>query len=306
MIATTLPVHKKALQLTSQETACYNASVIVDFHTHIVPPDLKERRDELIREDQCLGALFSDPAAKMATAEELIASMDSDGIDVSVATNMGWSSLELCRETNDYLMESVARYPDRLVGFGMIDPRWEDAPAEIERCADGGLRGIGELMPHLQGYDLGDKDLMQPVVEATEKHNMIILTHSSEPVGHVYPGKGNVHPEMLYRFITNFPRQRIVCAHWGGGLPFYALMPEVGRAFENVWFDTAASPFLYKYDIFPRAVEIVGVEKILFGSDFPLITQKRIITGLDERTSLSEEVKERILGGNASALLGLG
>ncbi len=280
-------------------------SMIIDFHTHIVPPDLKERREDLAHEDHCLSSLFDDPAAKLATAEELIESMDRDGIDVSVATNMGWSSLELCQKTNDYLMESVSRYPDRLIGFGMIDPRWENAPAEIERCATGGLRGIGELMPHLQSFDLGDKDLMHPIVEAAKNHDMIILTHSSEPVGHIYPGKGNVHPEMLYRFITNFPEQPIVCAHWGGGLPFYALMPEVGKALENVWFDTAASPFLYKYNIFPLAVEQIGVDKILFGSDFPLITQKRIITGLAEKTSLSEKARDRILGENASALLGL-
>ena len=290
--------------MTPRKAACYNTSVIIDFHTHIVPPELKGNREELVYEDHCLGSLFSDPSARMATAEELIDSMDRDGIDISVATNMGWSSFYLCQKTNDYIMESVSKYPDRLVGFGMVDPRWKDAPAEIERCAKGGLRGIGELMPHLQGFDLGYKGLMKPLVEAVEKHDMIILTHSSEPVGHIYPGKGNVFPEMLHRFIINFPNARIVCAHWGGGLPFYALMPEVGRAFKNVWFDTAASPFIYKYDIFPRAVEIVGVEKILFGSDFPLITQKRIITGLNEKTSLSGEVKDRILGGNAFTLLG--
>ena len=279
--------------------------MIIDFHTHIVPPDLKENREDLAHDDHCLGSLFGDPTAKMATAEELIDSMDRDGIDMSVATNMGWSGLDLCRRTNDYLMESVARYPDRLIGFGMVDPRWKDAPAEIERCAKGGLRGIGELMPHLQDFDLGDKELMQPIVEVARDHDMIILTHSSEPMGHIYPGKGNVHPEMLYRFITSFPEQPIVCAHWGGGLPFYALMPEVGKALGNVWFDTAASPFLYKYNIFSLVVELIGIEKILFGSDFPLITQRRIIDELEQKTGLSVENKEFILGKNASVLLGL-
>ncbi len=280
-------------------------SVIIDFHTHIVPPDIIDRREELVHEDHCLGALFADPSAKMATAEDLIESMDRDGIDMSVAVNMGWLNRELCRKTNDYLMESINKYPDRLIGFGMVDPRWEDASAQVKRCANGGLRGIGELMPHLQGYDLGDKDLMEPVVEAAVKNSMIIMTHSSEPVGHIYPGKGNVHPEMLYRFITNFPEQQIVCAHWGGGLPFYALMPEVGRSLRNVWFDTAASPFLYKYDIFPKVSEIIGADRIFFGSDFPLISQNRIITGLHEKTTLSPEIKDSILGENAYRLLGL-
>lgn len=160
-------------------------------------------------------------------------------------------------------------------------------------------------MPHMQGFDLGDKALMSPVVEAAQEHNMIVLTHSSEPVGHIYPGKGNVLPETLYRFIVNFPSQRIVCAHWGGGLPFYALMPEVAEALENVFFDTAASPFLYRYKIFPCVAELVGTDKILFGSDYPLITQNRIIHSLRE-LSMPQESKDNILGENARRLLGIG
>jgi len=81
-------------------------------------------------------------------------------------------------------------------------------------------------------------------------------------------------------------------------------MPEVAEAIRNVSFDTAASPFLYKYEVFPRVAEIVGAEKILFGSDYPLITQSRIIKGLKE-VRISRESKAKILGENARAILGL-
>jgi predicted TIM-barrel fold metal-dependent hydrolase len=278
--------------------------VIVDFHTHIAPPEIKERRGDLLRQDPCFQALYADPKVNLATAEDLIASMEREAIDISVALNIGWSSPELCRRTNDYIMDSVSRYPDRLIGFCSVQPKSEDAAQEIERCARGGIRGIGELMPHMQGFDLGDKALMSPVIEAAQEHNMIVLTHSSEPVGHIYPGKGNVLPETLYRFITNFPSLRIVCAHWGGGLPFYALMPEVAEALQNVFFETAASPFLYRYEIFPRVAELVGADKILFGSDYPLITQMRIVTAIRE-LDMPQESKDNILGENARKLLGL-
>lgn len=266
---------------------------------------MKDQRDELVHEDHCLGSLFSDPKAAMATAEDLIESMDGDGIDISVVVNMGWSSFDLCYQTNDYILESISKYPKRLIGFCTIHPEWKEAPGEIERCARGGMRGIGELMPHLQGFDLGDKALMAPIVEVAQNSGMIIMTHSSEPVGHTYSGKGNVTPEMLYRFITNFPDARIVCAHWGGGLPFYALMPEVGEALNNVYFDTAASPFLYTYDIFQHVSEIAGTKKILFGSDYPLITQKRIVKRLIEEVDMSQVNKDRILGNNALKLFGM-
>ena len=278
--------------------------MIIDFHTHIVPPKIKERREDLVNEDPCFQALYSDPTTKLATADDLVTSMDKDGIDVSVALNIGWASPELCRQTNDYIMESISKYPDRIIGFCSVQPKSEDAGSEIKRCARGGIRGIGEMMPHVQGFDLGDKALMAPIVEAAEKHSLIVLTHASEPVGHIYPGKGDVLPGMLYRFITNSPKLRIVCAHWGGGLPFYALMPEVAEALKNVFFDTAASPFLYKYEVFPRVAEIIGVDKILFGSDYPLITQSRIIKSL-QQLDMPQESKDSILGENARRLLGL-
>lgn len=286
------------------EATCYNPSVIIDFHTHIVPPEIKERREYLTRQDPCFQALYSASKTNLATAEDLIASMDRDAIDVSVALNIGWSSSELCRRTNDYIMESISRYPDRLIGFCSIQPKSKEAVSEIERCARGGMRGIGEIMSHLQGFDLGSKALMSPIVEVAEEYNMIVLTHSSEPVGHIYPGKGDVLPETLYRFITNFPDLHIVCAHWGGGLPFYTLMPEVARALQNVFFDTAASPFLYGYEIFPCVAQLVGEDKILFGSDYPLIAQSRIVTALRD-LSIPRESKNNILGGNARRLLRL-
>ena len=51
----------------------------------------------------------------------------------------------------------------------------------------------------------------------------------------------------------------VIAAHWGGGLPFYALMPEVREALENVYFDTAASHLLYDATVYRRVIELVGV-----------------------------------------------
>ena len=154
-----------------------------------------------------------------------------------------------------------------------------------------------------QDFDLADKALMGPVVEAARRHNLIFLTHASEPVGHQYPGKGKITPDVLYRFISTFPELTVVCAHWGGGLPFYALMPEVASALTNTFFDTAATPFLYQPDIFKRVVEILGADRVLLGSDNPLMSPERV-TKQVKSVGLSAEAKAMILGGNAQRLLG--
>jgi predicted TIM-barrel fold metal-dependent hydrolase len=79
-------------------------------------------------------------------------------------------------------------------------------------------------------------------------------------------------------------------------------MPEVATAMANVYYDTAASPFLYSKKIYAVVREMVGVEKILFGTDFPLISPQRYFYEL-ENSGLSEEDRRKILGINFSRFL---
>jgi len=277
--------------------------MIIDFHTHVFSPQIKKNRSKYIDSDPCFAILYSKKEAKLTTTDELIASMDEYGVDISVILNIGWITHELCVETNDYILESIARYPNRLIGFCVIQPHsYEAAIAEVERCVKGGIRGIGELRPDVQLLDLNDKEMMEPFIEVVRKHRLILLTHASEPVGHEYPGKGSISPDILYPFITSFPDLTIVCAHWGGGLPFYALMPEVKKAMNNVFFDTAASPFLYSPQVYNQVIQLVGGDKILFGSDYPLLAQGQLLKEINS-LDLPEETKSLILSGNAQRLL---
>jgi uncharacterized protein len=264
---------------------------------------MKEKRAEFCRRDGMFREFFTVPKARIASAEDLIASMDECGIDASVLLSAGWDTNEICCLTNDYVLEAAARYPKRLIPFCVVQPKAGDAAVrELERCVQGGARGLGEMRSDSQGYDLGDRKAMEPIVEVALKHNLIYLTHASEPVGHAYPGKGSITPDAIYRFVSNFPELRVVCAHWGGGLPFYALMPEVATALKNTFFDTAATPFLYRPQVFETVAETVGADKVLFGSDYPLLSPKRIMAQI-EAADLSAESKAMILGGNAQRLL---
>ncbi len=230
--------------------------------------------------------LYADPKARMASAEDIIRAMDEDGVDRSVCMGVGWTDPGLAREVNDYIVESARAYPERIVGLCSVNPVWGDGAArEIERCAKAGLVGVGEIHADTQGFDIGDADATRPLLEAADEYGLVISAHTSEPVGHLYQGKGRTTPGVVMRFLENaraYPNVKIVCAHWGGGLPFYALMPEVRDALDNVWFDSAASPFLYSPEVFSLAASLVGVEKILPGSDFPLMRFRRIRRQLEQ------------------------
>lgn len=279
--------------------------MIVDAHTHIFPPEVIARRAGYAARDRWFAALYSDPKATMADADMLLAAMDTSGVDHAVTFSFGWSDPGLIEECNSYVIEAVARAGGRLTGLAVVQPTaGKRALAEVERCFAAGLRGVGELMPHGQGYRLSDLRVVGPIAEACQARGLVLLTHASEPVGHTYPGKGDVAPADLLALAQAFPALRIVAAHWGGGLPFYELMPEVRSAAANIWYDSAASLFLYQPEIFARVAAICGSEKLLWASDYPLIAQPRMLD-YARAGGLDDAALEMALGGNAARLFGL-
>ena len=277
--------------------------MIVDFHTHLLPASFNERRSGIAARDATFATLFAG-GGRIVSAADLIASMDEDGVDFSVVLGFGWCDREVAREANDCLLDAAARYPGRIAAFCSVHPGWgDDALRELERCVDAGAVGIGELHPALQGIDLATDQSFEPLARFAAERGLLVNVHGSEPVGHVYPGKGLTTPERLLAIAERYPDVRWVFPHWGGGLPFYALMPEVRAALANTWFDSAVSPFLYDAEVFDVAVRAVGADRVLFGSDYPLLPASRV--GEQARSTLDPATARAVLGGNAARLLGL-
>jgi uncharacterized protein len=127
--------------------------MIVDFHTHVFPPEIIADRHAYTVRDTWFAELYGDPRAKMATADELVASMDAEGVDVAVACSFGWRDGGLCEMCNSYLIQAMQDYPGRIIGLAGVQPLAGPlAVAELERCRKAGMPGFGELMPHGQGY----------------------------------------------------------------------------------------------------------------------------------------------------------
>jgi hypothetical protein len=277
-------------------------NMIIDAHTHVFSPHVAGQRQEYCSADACFGSLYTNPAAKINSADDLVRSMDENGIAKSVIQNIGWVSHDACMRSNDYILESVSRFADRLIGFCAVQPlEPEQALNEIARCGRGGAKGIGELRPDIQGFDLCNSVLMKPLMEEVARQGMAVSLHASEPVGHSYAGKGNLTPGKLFNFISSFKETTVVLAHFGGGLMFYELMPEVKDVLANTYYDTAAAPFLYKPAIYKVAIEIVGPGKMLFGSDWPLLAPQRVMEHI-KAAGLDRAELNAILGGNAQRL----
>lgn len=278
--------------------------MIIDFHTHIFPESIRERREAFFSGEPAFELLYASPRSKMACAEELIAAMDLAGVDRSVVFGFPWKDIRTVRMHNDYILEAVSRYPGRLLGFSCVDPSHPDAVLEADRCLREGASGLGELAFYDHDVDRAIPHL-SPLMARCLQRDVPVLIHANEPVGPSYPGKSPMTFRNLYRLIRSFPENKIVLAHWGGGLLFFHLMKkEVKDALKNVFFDTAASPFLYDPRIYPIAASIIGPGKILFGSDFPLISPDRYFLEMGESGLLPSDL-DHISGLNAAKLLRL-
>lgn len=274
--------------------------MIIDAHTHILPPSIIQARSEYMAADRWFGLLYASPRSRLASAPDLIASMDRAGIDAAVCFGFGFRDGEICRRCNDYVLDSAAQWPGRIIPFSLVSPAEEGAVREAQRCLDAGAVGIGELMPDGQEFSLQDERLAT-LIQLLEASNAPLMLHVNELVGHRYPGKGRVGPEDAYALATAHPALNLILSHWGGGLPFYELMPSAHAALTNVWYDTAASPLLYDDRIF-ALVSRWAPNKVIFGTDYPLLTQRRFLDRVLSVEIPAEEVQAMLAGNLLTAL----
>ncbi len=132
--------------------------MIIDCHTHVFPPEFVAQREKLARVCRWFGLLYANPKRKMATAEQLLASMKRSGVDRAVAFGFPWSDAGRLRAANDYVADAAAGSDGRLIPFAVVNPaKPELTEGEIVRLHGRGLRGIGELMPDGQDFRIDDE-----------------------------------------------------------------------------------------------------------------------------------------------------
>jgi len=277
--------------------------MIIDFHTHIFPRDIRENRENFFPSEPAFKLLYKSAKSRLIGAVELMDVMDRNRVDKSVIFGFPWKNSAVFKPHNDYIIEMVQKYPDRFIGLACFEPSGKNAVAEAERCIAAGIAGIGELAFYQTGIDERALDRLAPIMEMCADRDLPVLIHTNEPVGHDYHGKTPITLAQIYRLIKRFPANKIVLAHWGGGMFFFGLMKkEVKQSLKNVYFDTAASPYLYDAQIYQIAAKIIGVDKILFGSDYPLLPPTRYLNEMAE-AGLTQRQLAKISGENARQLL---
>ena len=263
-----LSLHAQTLRLPNLD------AMIIDCHTHAYPSQLVTNpRDWAKAQKESHWADLVVPVDRpsiqgWSDLDSMLASMDLACVDQAVLLGWYWENESSCRWHNEAMAEWMQAAPERLIGFAAIYPN-ENVIDQLETAKDLGFRGVGELHSGVQHFDTAKRH-WQAMARWCVENEWPINCHATESAGHDHPGSV---PTALQDFISLAeaePELKLILAHWGGGLAFFEQNPRLRKSLKNVYYDCAASPLLYHMGIFRNMVELVGIDKLLFGSDYPL------------------------------------
>ena len=225
--------------------------------------------------------------------------MDAAGVSQAVLLGWYWENHSTCVRQNAFYEKCIRAHPDRLAAFATVHPAaGGQALAELRRAREAGFIGLGELSPHSQHLPLTDPWWIKLVVLAGDL-NLPVNLHVTDPDSGGYPGRIETPLAELVRLAEEFPRTKFILAHWGGGLALGSACGALG----NVYYDTAASPLLYGADIWNRAMAASQGDRVLFGSDYPLVLYPRTEAAPGFGTLLAEVRTAGMGAGKTAAVL---
>ncbi|MDE2863392.1 MAG: amidohydrolase family protein [Chloroflexota bacterium] len=270
----------------------------MDAHTHIFPPTVIADRAALAEREPWFGALYGG-RARMADADALLSEMDRAGVERSLCFGFGWRGLKMHRRCNDYLVETAAGSGGRIRAGITVPVADADATiAELEYWRGAPVAAVGELYADGQGFDLANLHRSSPLPQACVDRDLILCIHVTEPAGHSYPGKDSTGPRQIASFLAGMPEGlRLQLPHWGAGFGIFESMPEIRARTGSVRYDCAASHLLYDDSIYGLMARIAP-GRILFGSDYPLTSQRRMLRRV-RRVGLEPGLEADFLGRSA-------
>lgn len=257
----------------------------IDFHTH---PFVDPAHNIAAHKDYC--------SMSLENTRKIFSRLGVSKICGSVI-RVGGSANEdpwrVIRENNEQALALRDAYGEfYLPGFHVHPAYVEESIAEIERMHALGVRLIGELVPY---YDCWNEltyasPSFSEILNAAEKYDMIVSFHSQ-------------NDDAMDKMVAAHPNVRFVSAH-PGEYPDFMRHIERAKLSKNYYLDLSGTG-LFRYGMLRRAIDDMGLEHILFGSDFPTCNPAMFLGAVLMDPLLTDNERERILSGNAKALLEL-
>jgi predicted TIM-barrel fold metal-dependent hydrolase len=220
------------------------------------------------------------------------------------------------KSSNQEIADLVKGHPDKFIGFGSVNPNGDEqyVEAKLSEISALGLKGI-KMLPTLQLFSPVENENFMKICEYCEKNKKILLYHTGCDPGpwEIPELSEDANPKYL-RPVLESCKPTVVLAHTGSysaqrpGIWFEEAF-DLGKNFDNIYFDSAAvSSFIYSEKIVKRIRDEVGLDRLLYGSDYPVVWGSTIeyeVNVIKTCEHLNEDEKDSVLGLNAAKILNL-
>lgn len=296
----------------------YNKAIlIVDAHTHRYPEEVSKAPHAFAaRQKETHWLELVKPTGKKSlqgwvNGKRMISDMKAANVSQAVLQGWYWENPASCILQNDWHAQWISNDPEKFIGFASIHPDLGQPLDELKKRHDQGFQGIGECHPWVQGSSPRNQKWISCMKFACER-GWPVTFHVTEPVGHEYPGRVPTPFRDFLWLAQELPDLKIILAHAGGLFPFYELNPKLRPLLKNFYYDLSACPLLYEHSLYRKLVDVVGVGKILWATDYPLrifpviqkdpdfLTFKNVIK---QEAMLSDTEESAIFGQNLLSLL---
>lgn len=276
----------EALEAEGLETPFDRKYRIADAHAHIYPAKIVEKATAAV------GKFYNiEMAVRKGTPEMLIESGTNIGVEKYLVCSVATTAAQV-ESISNYIASECAAHPE-FIGLGAYHQDIDDPVPVLDKVQELGLVGI-KVHPDFQRFDIDDPKVM-PMYEECARRGMPVLIHM-----------GDSHYDYsaltrLARVLDHVPDLKAIAAHFGGYQRWDEAFALEGA---NVMYDTSSSLWWLSRDRARELVEMFGVDRMMFGVDFPMWNHKKELERFFA-LGLSDEDNQKILYGNFARLFGL-
>jgi predicted TIM-barrel fold metal-dependent hydrolase len=258
---------------------------IIDFHTHVYPDRIAHKATRATCD------FYGLDTDQTGTVDMLLQKGQAAGVTHYVLLPVAMNPNGV-RHVNEFVVDQVKEHPE-FYGFGTVHPDMEDMPGELDYIRAEGLLGV-KLHPDMQEMFPDDERLF-PLYERLREWGMPLFVHCGDE------HRDFSHPRHLRRLIDRFPGLTVIAAHLGGWSKWDEAVKYLAHT--DCYLDISSCMMFLPPERVVDYIHAFGVERILFGTDFPIwdvVGEVRNLMALP----LTDEEKEQIFFRNAQRILG--
>ncbi len=232
---------------------------IIDAHCHIYPEKIAQKATDSTNR---FYNISSSPFH--GTTEELINQSNETAVYKMVVQSVATTEKQVS-SINNFIKNEAAKYPEKFIPLGTLHPNSSDLQSDIEELISLGLKGV-KLHPDIQNFKIDDYRCLK-IYELCEKYDLPILMHTGDN------RYDNSNPNRLFPIMDIYTNLIVIGAHLGGW-SLWETASEKLFELPNLYVDTSSSFYAINHDTAKKIIDRYGVDKVVFGTDYPMWKQE--------------------------------